>query len=65
MIEGELSLVNKAIYYWDYYLLTQETDYLISAHSFMKSYRESGGELYQETERVMESILKTKLQEGK
>jgi len=65
MNDGELSLVNKAIYYWDYYLLTQETDYLVSAHTFMRSYRELGGELYQETERVINAVLKTKLQEGK
>jgi len=64
-MNGEISLVNRAIYYWDYYLLTGEIDYLVSSHTFMKSYRESGGDMYTETEKSINAMLETRLKEAK
>jgi hypothetical protein len=54
MNEGELSLLNRAIYHWDWFLLKGEPDSLVAAAQFMESYRKSGGELYQETEKKIQ-----------
>jgi hypothetical protein len=47
------SLINKSIYYWDWYLLRGEKDNLTAAWQFMGDYRKLGGTEYQETENLM------------
>ena len=44
------SLLNKSIYYWDWYLIRGEKDYLVAAWQFMMDYRKLGGTGYEETE---------------
>ncbi len=50
---GNLSLLNKSIYYWQWYLLQADVDNLIAAGTFMSDYRKSGGTLHQETEEAI------------
>jgi hypothetical protein len=45
----DVSLLNKAIYYWDQYLLHGAVDNLEAAYAFMSDYRKSGGTDYEET----------------
>lgn len=55
------SLLNKAIYYWDWYLLHGEVDNLVSAYTFMKDYKRQGGEDYENTFQAMKDHLSTKI----
>jgi hypothetical protein len=54
------SALNKAIYYWDWYLLHGEVDNLVAAATFMRVYRESGGLAYRETEAHIKAHLERK-----
>lgn len=40
---SNLSILNRAVYYWDFYSTTQSLDYLIAAAAFLKAYRDNGG----------------------
>lgn len=53
MSESAMSLINKALYYWDWYLLKGDKDNLVAALAFMQSYRKAGGTDYCETEQAM------------
>lgn len=55
------SLLNKAIYYWDWYLLHGEIDNLVAAHNFMSDYKNSGGEDYDATFDAMKAHIKNKI----
>ena len=57
------SLLNKAIYYWDWYLLHGELDNLVAAHNFMRDYKESGGEDYENTFDAIKAHVKNKIGE--
>lgn len=51
MNETQYSLINRAIYYWDWYVLKGEIDNLVAAAVFMADYRKAGGTEYVETEK--------------
>ena len=51
------SLINKSIYYWDWYLLTGDKDNLVAAVAFMRDYRAAGGDEYKETEKKMMAAI--------
>lgn len=55
------SLLNKAIYYWDWYLLYGEIDNLVAAHNFMRDYKDSGGEDYDTTFEAMKAHIQNKI----
>lgn len=55
------SLLNKAIYYWDWYLLYGDIDNLVAAHNFMKDYKDGGGEDYENTFEAMKDHVKNRL----
>jgi len=55
------SLLNKAIYYWDWYLIHGEVDNLVAAHNFMKDYKDSGGEDYDETFQAIKAHIANKI----
>lgn len=55
------SLLNKAIYYWDWYLLHGELDNLVAAHNFMRDYKDAGGEDYENTFDAMKAHVKSKV----
>lgn len=55
------SLLNKAIYYWDWYLLHGEIDNLVAAHNFMRDYKDSGGEDYDATFEAMNAHIQNKI----
>ena len=55
------SLLNKAIYYWDWYLLHGEVDNLVSAYTFMQDYKNQGGEDYENTFQAMKDHLAAKI----
>jgi hypothetical protein len=48
-----ITLANRAIYYWDWYMLKGEKDNLVAAAAFMQSYRLAGGTDYVETEQAI------------
>lgn len=51
------SLINKSIYYWDWYLVHGEKDYLVAAWQFMLDFRKLGGLGYEETEKAMVQMI--------
>jgi hypothetical protein len=54
-----LSFANRAIYYWDYYLLTSKLDYLTAAYQFMSDYRSGGGQAYANTWAAIQATSET------
>lgn len=53
--------LNKAIYYWDFFLLNGQIDDLVAAHNFMKDYKQNGGEDYDLTWEAIQTTLQNKL----
>ena len=51
------SLINKSIYYWDWFLINSQPDNLAAAWQFMLAYRAAGGKGYEETESKMKKLL--------
>ena len=51
------SLINNAIFLWDYYLIEGNRDYLKASNHFMDLYRENGGDMYKETEKNIKKHL--------
>lgn len=56
----QISLLNRAIYYWDWYLLHGDIDNLVAASCFMSDYRKSGGTDYVETEAHIKAHVEAK-----
>lgn len=55
------SLLNKAIYYWDWYLLHGDVDNLVAAYNFMKDYKDGGGEDYENTFAAMKDHVRNQI----
>jgi hypothetical protein len=51
--EGDLALLNEAVFRLDWYLIKDQPEDLVKASEAMKAYRLSGGEYYAETEKAI------------
>ncbi len=55
--DGNISLANRAVYYWDLYLLYRNDDDLVAASAFMGDYVKSGGTSFLNLESCIKSII--------
>lgn len=52
--------LNRAVYYWDYFTLTGDEDFLTAAAQFMDAYRRNGGTGYDNVESAIQDAVKSR-----